>query len=160
MKILRVITFSSLLLTLLSSCTTNSSTTQPVTSESLPPPPREAWVLVSEDPVTYFPKGFPKDANTDISHGEWVRAGDRDAIYFIPKGGVENRSEQELMVEAFSMRTKSQNEKTAQGNREANRRKQNRGMSAADALGYEMLRAYRHSDQYRQQQDQAWIDSH
>ena len=98
-----------------SACTT--TTPEPAADDSVadvetaPPPPAPpsgaGWILISENPSTFFPKSMPKDAATDHLNGEWVHSGDRSAKWFVPKGGIGTRTEKELQTEALSMRTQA-----------------------------------------------------
>ena len=71
------------------------------------------WVLVAEEPPTFFPAGLPKDAPTNYRHGEWVKAGRRGTKWFIPRGGIGERSEASLREEALAATTRA--EKVARG---------------------------------------------
>lgn len=133
-----------------------------VTTEPGSISPMEGWVKVSENPLTFFPEGLPKDADTTAASGDWVEAGPQNARWFIPREGYGGRTEQELFGEAFSMRTKSQNKEIARSNREAERRNRKSVYSpgAADYMALEMMRLHSQSTNFKQQSDQAWLDAH
>lgn len=125
-------------------------------------PPSDYWVLVSEDPITFHPKGMSEDIKTDRTRGEWVEVGAHKTRFFIPRGGVENRSEHQLMEEAFSVRSGAEKRETKRQNVAAERRKnKSQKPSFADRLGYDLLRHHAlYSRSYQQQSDQAWLDRH
>lgn len=104
---------STLLIT--SSCTTSQQVAyspdanqHKVQTQSEPVSAESSWHQVSDQPPTWFPAGLSKDAETDYRHGDWVRAGEDGAMWFIPMHGIGNRSEQELRNEALAMTTKGQ----------------------------------------------------
>jgi hypothetical protein len=104
------------------SCTTSqqvaySPSTAQLKERTLPEPAPTAqgWHQVSEQPPTFFPVGLSKDAETDYRHGDWVRAGEDGAMWFVPIHGVGNRSEQELRNEALAMVTPGQKVNRALG---------------------------------------------
>ena len=109
--------FAAAIATLLitTSCTTSQQVaylpdTNQVQSPAQPEAPttESRWQLVSDQPPTYYPVGLSKDAETDYRHGDWVRAGENDTMWFIPIHGIGNRTEQELRHEALAMATKGQ----------------------------------------------------
>ena len=89
----------------MSSCTTIQTGSVSVDGANQALPDQGRWYLVSENPPTYFPVGVPEEAETDFWHGEWVNAGENDARWFIPKMGVNGRTEAKLRDEALLMMT-------------------------------------------------------
>ena len=93
---------------LLSSCATSQqvshqgkSSPQRVNSEG-------CWYQVRQDPPVYYPVGVSKDAVTDYRHGDWIVAGKGGALWFVPFGGAKGNSADELIQQAFAMRTDEQ----------------------------------------------------
>lgn len=62
----------------------------------------ENWTLVTLDPPTFHPKGFPADSPTSGDYGEWVVARKNSARWFVPHHGFGEFSGQQLREEAFS----------------------------------------------------------
>ena len=91
--------------------TTSCTTSQPVAYQKSSSSPQQLmvgpgdWYQVSNDPPVYYPVGVPKDVETDFRHGEWIFAGEGNAMWYVPFEGSEQRSEIELRRQALAMRT-------------------------------------------------------
>ncbi len=109
-----VIPFSLLLVVSeLTSCATSRTTVKSSVNDSSPASSSGQWVIVSENPVTFFPKDLTNDTKTDFANGEWVYSKELNVQWFIPKGGTENRTSEELSAEALSMRTEGDKRRKA-----------------------------------------------
>ena len=59
-------------------------------------------------PTTFYPVGFRTGSPTSSSDGTWINAENGRARWFIPKNGVDGRTQSELREEAFTQRLERQ----------------------------------------------------
>lgn len=99
----RTLILSLLAASLVSCATTSTPSEEKVTS--IKTSPDNHWYLVSKNPSTYFPIGYPEDSPTTSKDGDWIYAGSNGEQWFVPKEGVKGLVPEQLNREVFAMRT-------------------------------------------------------
>jgi hypothetical protein len=65
--------------------------------------------------MVYLPVGYPSKSPRTHRDGEWVRDQATNTKWFVPYGGTEERTAEELTASAFSMRSRRTRSREALG---------------------------------------------
>jgi hypothetical protein len=97
------------LLLTLNACATSPKPNQLASSQyELPRLETATWYMADKRPTTFYPVGFPAGSPTSSSNGTWINAENGRARWFIPRNGVDGRTQSQLREEAFTQRLERQ----------------------------------------------------